>query len=146
VIKMRERAEKEFKRQLDRLFQLISGPVMAAAEAGRTKYLYDMRPWVEERQRVLQQEHQQQMQQRAHAHVRMSKEDQKFNLEMQGYMQDELLLECKLLTEGPNEELLNGLRQKFPDCIISIHEDWVETRQGVKELKKGILIDWSYKN
>jgi hypothetical protein len=40
-------------------------------------------------------------------------------------------------------ELLAGLKEKFPDCSVSLQEDWVETRQGVKELKKGILIDWS---
>jgi hypothetical protein len=42
-----------------------------------------------------------------------------------------------------SDELLAALKEKFPDCSVSFQEDWVETRQGVKELKKGILIDWS---
>jgi hypothetical protein len=44
-MKRREREEKEFKEKLDRLFQMIHNPLMAAAELGETKYLFDMKPW-----------------------------------------------------------------------------------------------------
>ncbi len=31
----------------------------------------------------------------------------------------------------------------FPDCTVTYVEDWFDTKPGVKEFKKGILIDWS---
>ena len=43
----------------------------------------------------------------------------------------------------PSDEVLAGLREKFPDCLVSFQEDWIETPHGMKQLKKGILIDWS---
>jgi hypothetical protein len=49
-MKRRERREQELKQQLDRLFQLISNPVMAAAELGKTKWLYDTTQWAEGQQ------------------------------------------------------------------------------------------------
>ena len=42
-----------------------------------------------------------------------------------------------------NEDLVAAFQKKFPGCNVAYKEDWIETRQGVKELKKGILIDWS---
>ena len=42
-----------------------------------------------------------------------------------------------------NEELVEALKEKFPDTKIEYQETWIETRPGVKEQKKGILIDWS---
>jgi hypothetical protein len=42
-----------------------------------------------------------------------------------------------------NEELISALLEKFPGTHIEYQETWVETRPGMKEEKKGILIDWS---
>lgn len=42
-----------------------------------------------------------------------------------------------------NDEFLEGLKEKFPDCVVSYQEGWFKTRRGVKEYRKGILIDWS---
>ena len=42
-----------------------------------------------------------------------------------------------------NEEMIEALKEKFPDTTVEAKEEWVETRPGVKEHKKGILIDWS---
>lgn len=42
-----------------------------------------------------------------------------------------------------NEELVEGLKEKFPGTRIEYQETWVDVRAGVKEQNKGILIDWS---
>ena len=42
-----------------------------------------------------------------------------------------------------NEELISVLREKFPDTTVEYQETWIETRPGVKEERKGIVIDWS---
>jgi hypothetical protein len=146
-MKRRERREQEFKQQLDRLFQLISNPVMAAAELGETKYLYDMKPWMQEQQREhrerFEQQHRQEVQKlmMLGRNEQISTKEHQFNLQMQAYQKVQALQAAA--AEPPSDELLAGLKEKFPDCGVSFQEDWVETRQGVKELKKGILIDWS---
>jgi hypothetical protein len=76
----------------------------------------------------------------------ISKKQLLFNTQMHAYQQAQRLCqvqESQVQAETPSEQLLAGLREKFPGCTISLQEDWVETRQGVKELKKGIMIDWS---
>jgi hypothetical protein len=151
-MKRREREEKEFKQELESLFQMIHNPVMAAAELGETKYLFDMKPLalrqsVAKRQRF-QEQHRHEVQQLTllGRNEGLSKKEQLFNAQMQAYEQScrkNHLQESQIQAETPSEELLAGLREKFPGCTISLQEDWVETRQGVKELKKGIMIDWS---
>lgn len=42
-----------------------------------------------------------------------------------------------------DEELITGIKVKFPDTTVEYQETWIETRPGVKEQKKGFLIDWS---
>ena len=42
-----------------------------------------------------------------------------------------------------NEEIITALQEKFPDCIISFQEAWVDTAHNTRTLQKGILIDWS---
>jgi hypothetical protein len=41
------------------------------------------------------------------------------------------------------EDILEGLKLKFPDCTIGLFDDWVDVRPGVRERRSGILIDWS---
>ncbi len=41
------------------------------------------------------------------------------------------------------EELIQGCKERFPECTITYEETWVETGKDTKQLKKGILIDWS---
>jgi len=102
-----------------RLFQQILQPLQAAALRGETRYLHDMTQWME---------------QQINSHSRITPKEARFNQQMQAYQQTLV---------APSDELLAGLKEKFPDCDVSFQEDWVETRQGVRELKKGILIDWS---
>jgi len=40
-------------------------------------------------------------------------------------------------------DLVEGFKLKFPDCHVEYTETWEEVRPGVKEQKKGILVDWS---
>jgi hypothetical protein len=47
-----------------------------------------------------------------------------------------------------SDDLLRGLREKFPECNVTVAEDWVEqpSRPGhppTRVLKSGIKIDWS---
>jgi hypothetical protein len=41
------------------------------------------------------------------------------------------------------DDLLSGFREKFPDCLVSYQENWVDVGTNMRHLKKGILIDWS---
>jgi hypothetical protein len=47
------------------------------------------------------------------------------------------------------EDVIEGLKKKFPDCKVSYEETWIEdiSQQTVgkitKTMKKGITIDWS---
>jgi hypothetical protein len=41
------------------------------------------------------------------------------------------------------DDIVEGLRAKFPDCKIDFAEEIVETRPGVREIRSGIMIDWS---
>lgn len=42
-----------------------------------------------------------------------------------------------------NEDIIGTLQGKFPDCVVSFQETWVDTEDNTRVLKKGILIDWS---
>ena len=111
-----------------RLFQQMEQRLKAAALKGETRYLHDMSPWMEQQYQQRRVEHQQRVGQAAN----FSKAEAQL-LQQKGPDPP----------EPPSEELLAGLKEKFPDCAVSFQEDWVETRQGVRELKKGILVDWS---
>lgn len=41
------------------------------------------------------------------------------------------------------DDILEGLKAKFPGCDIEFTEEWVETRPGVRVHRSGIRIDWS---
>lgn len=41
------------------------------------------------------------------------------------------------------DDIVEGLKSKFPGCGVEFSEEWVETRPGVREHHSGILIDWS---
>ena len=41
------------------------------------------------------------------------------------------------------DDILEGLKAKYPGCGIEFSEEWVETRPGVREHRSGIKIDWS---
>ena len=111
-----------------RLFQQMEQRLKAAALKGETRYLHDMSQWMEQQYQQRRVEHQQRVGQAAN----FSKAEAQL-LQQKGPDPP----------EPPSEELLAGLKEKFPDCVVSFQEDWVETRQGVRELKKGILVDWS---
>jgi hypothetical protein len=40
-------------------------------------------------------------------------------------------------------EIIAGFFARFPGCKIYYEEAWVETQPGTRNLKKGIVIDWS---
>lgn len=42
-----------------------------------------------------------------------------------------------------NDELIKALLEKFPGTSVGYQETWEEVRPGVKEQRKGILINWS---
>ncbi len=41
------------------------------------------------------------------------------------------------------EDLVEGLDETFPDSKVEYVEKWEDIRPGVREQKKGILVDWS---
>lgn len=41
------------------------------------------------------------------------------------------------------EDLVEGVKATFPDCRVEYTEMWEDVRPGVREQKKGILVDWS---
>ena len=41
------------------------------------------------------------------------------------------------------EDIIEGLKAKYPGCSVSYVEEWVDVRPGVKEQRSGIKIDWS---
>ena len=41
------------------------------------------------------------------------------------------------------DELVPLFKEKFPDCKITYEEQWVNTADNTRVLKKGIRIDWS---
>jgi hypothetical protein len=41
------------------------------------------------------------------------------------------------------DDIIGALQGKFPDCVISFQEAWIDTAHNTRVLKKGILIDWS---
>ncbi len=41
------------------------------------------------------------------------------------------------------EDIVEGLKAKFPGCDIEFSEEWVDVRPGVREHRSGIKIDWS---
>jgi hypothetical protein len=41
------------------------------------------------------------------------------------------------------EDLIEGLKSKFPGCFVEYTEIWEDTKPGVRQQKTGILIDWS---
>jgi hypothetical protein len=41
------------------------------------------------------------------------------------------------------EETIEYLKKKFPDSKVSYEEQWQDIGPARRELKKGILVDWS---
>ena len=41
------------------------------------------------------------------------------------------------------DDIIEGLRAKFPGCDVRHLEEWVDVSPGLREHRKGILIDWS---
>ena len=114
-----------------RLFQQMIRPLKAAALKGETRYLHDMTHWVAQQGQIktLQATH------------RLSPKEAQFHQQVMACHERQGNFHAE--SDASIDELLAALKEKFPDCGVSFQEDWVETRQGVKELKKGILIDWS---
>lgn len=46
-------------------------------------------------------------------------------------------------TAPTQDEIIEGLKEKFPDCTITYQEKWVDLAPDKKELRKGICVDWS---
>jgi hypothetical protein len=41
------------------------------------------------------------------------------------------------------DDMIDGLKAKFPGCDLEFSEEWVETRPGVRVHRSGIRIEWS---
>jgi hypothetical protein len=41
------------------------------------------------------------------------------------------------------DDIIDGLKAKYPGCDIEFSEEWVETRPGVRVHRSGIRIEWS---
>ncbi len=41
------------------------------------------------------------------------------------------------------DDMVIGFRNKFPDCKVEYTEMWEDVKPGVRQQKRGILIDWS---
>jgi hypothetical protein len=52
-------------------------------------------------------------------------------------------LQNQSILEIPDAMFIEAIQERFPGTTVEAREEWVETRPGVKEHKKGILIDWS---
>jgi len=46
-------------------------------------------------------------------------------------------------TPPSTEEIIEYLKEKFPDSKIQYEEKWVDISPSNRQLKKGILVDWS---
>ncbi len=46
-------------------------------------------------------------------------------------------------TPPSTDEIIEYLKEKFPDSKIQYEEQWHDVAPGRRELKKGILVDWS---
>ena len=42
-----------------------------------------------------------------------------------------------------HEDYIAAFQRKFPECTVSYQEIWMNTGANTKNLKKGIVIDWS---
>ena len=42
-----------------------------------------------------------------------------------------------------NDDLVEGFKQMFPGCSVTLKDDWVDVRPGVREQKTVIVVDWS---
>lgn len=40
-------------------------------------------------------------------------------------------------------DMVEGLQAKFPDCKVEYTEMWEDTQPGIRQQKKGVLVDWS---
>jgi hypothetical protein len=41
------------------------------------------------------------------------------------------------------DDLVAAFQLRFPDCLVSYKEAWVDSNANTKILTKGIMIDWS---
>ena len=124
--------QRALKSEIQAIFSAMSHQVEAVARKHETRYLYDISLWMANKQ--------QQGLLKKPMIQPQSKKEAMFNAQQQAYEQAQ---QAQAPPEELIQELLAGLKEKFPDCAVSFQEDWIETRQGVRELKKGILIDWS---
>lgn len=114
----------ELRNEIAQLYSNIIHPLTLSAQSGKTKYFHDMTDSIAQKkqQRMHEQQHTEMM--IKHGMVPVINTLHQSNPE-------------------PSDEVIAGLREKFPDCLVSFQEDWIETQHGMKQLKKGILIDWS---
>jgi hypothetical protein len=41
-----------------------------------------------------------------------------------------------------DEEIVEGFRRKFPDCDVTMSQDWVDIRPGTRELQTRVTVSW----
>lgn len=42
-----------------------------------------------------------------------------------------------------SDDIVEAFKRMFPECDVRFSEDWVDVRQGVREQREQIVIDWS---
>ena len=109
------------------MYQSIIPFVTNAAARGDTHYLYDMTTWREQNRNW-------------RDHYRMVRAAGKGGFEGGGAVPSS---EPQYQIDEMIDEIVEGLKEKFPDCLVNFLEDWVGTQKGVRVLKKCIKIHWS---
>ncbi len=50
---------------------------------------------------------------------------------------------CHAIYVPNSNDMAEGLQAAFPDCKVEYTETWEDTQPGIRQQKKGILVDWS---
>ena len=105
----------EYKRaEVSNLIDTFIKALLSAADSGRTSYLFDM-----------------------------SNTDYINQSPEQDVMKQSIYTSFDPSYTVPLNELIQLLKERFPDCNVTYEEIMTDSQLGFKVPKKGILIDWS---
>jgi hypothetical protein len=105
----------EYKRQeVSKLIDTFLKALLSAADSGRTSYLFDM-----------------------------SNTDYINQSPEQDVMKQHVYTSFDPSYSIPLDELIQLLKERFPECNVTYDDIMVDSQLGFKIPKKGILIDWS---
>jgi hypothetical protein len=110
---------------VNELFTAMEQDISSSALMGRTQCIYNMSRWRQERAGISR------LGGSPPEHLKL-KPIMVNGVEQRPHVLDEI-----------NGELIEGLKAKFPECIVAYQEDWVQPETGPKYLRKSVLVDWS---